>query len=183
VTTGWQRTSRPMRPGRPGPWTESTQGAGSDSTHTPTSRLRALVIFPRLGACRGEAGARLCQARPAGATGLDATRMRPSCASEVQNVALPRLSATSARTTVICDLQRFSWGRSISPSAPGRIRTCDPRLRRPPLYPAELPGRVPAQSLGPPPVLDEVSARRRRRSRSPRGRRTRSRRRSRRGSR
>jgi prolipoprotein diacylglyceryl transferase len=26
-------------------------------------------------------------------------------------------------------------------SAPGRTRTCDPRLRRPPLYPAELPGR------------------------------------------
>jgi glycine/D-amino acid oxidase-like deaminating enzyme len=26
--------------------------------------------------------------------------------------------------------------------APGRTRTCDPRLRRPPLYPAELPGRV-----------------------------------------
>jgi hypothetical protein len=27
-------------------------------------------------------------------------------------------------------------------SAPGRTRTCDPRLRRPLLFPAELPGRV-----------------------------------------
>ena len=29
-----------------------------------------------------------------------------------------------------------------APSAPGRTRTCDPRLRRPPLYPAELRGRA-----------------------------------------
>jgi hypothetical protein len=32
--------------------------------------------------------------------------------------------------------------------APGRIRTCDPRLRRPSLYPAELRGLAPAFALG-----------------------------------
>jgi hypothetical protein len=35
-------------------------------------------------------------------------------------------------------------------SAPGRTRTCDPRLRRPPLYPAELPGRGRARVDGAP---------------------------------
>jgi hypothetical protein len=42
VTTSWQRTSRPMFPGRPGRWTERTQDAGSDRTYTHASRLRAL---------------------------------------------------------------------------------------------------------------------------------------------
>src|SRR5215211_1537039 len=48
-------------------------------------------------------------------------------------------------------------GGTRSISAPGRTRTCDPRLRRPLLYPAELPGRVPAQSLGARAAPDEVS--------------------------
>jgi hypothetical protein len=40
-------------------------------------------------------------------------------------------------------LQMFrSWCRRVppAPNAPGRIRTCDPRLRRPPLCPTELRG-------------------------------------------
>jgi zinc transporter, ZIP family len=42
-------------------------------------------------------------------------------------------------------LDRRTEGRQAAGerwSAPGRTRTCDPRLRRPLLYPAELPGRA-----------------------------------------
>src|SRR5262249_20739357 len=35
-----------------------------------------------------------------------------------------------------CDIAPSSW--SLRAGAPGRTRTCDPRLRRPMLYPAEL---------------------------------------------
>jgi hypothetical protein len=49
VTTSWQRTSRPMFPGRPGRWTERTQDAGSDRTYTHASRLRALSCVSGVG--------------------------------------------------------------------------------------------------------------------------------------
>ncbi len=35
-------------------------------------------------------------------------------------------------------LKTIAWQNSDLRNAPGRIRTCDPRLRRPLLYPAEL---------------------------------------------
>ena len=53
------------------------------------------------------------------------------------------------RWMVTCGLNRFSYVtkrtpgsfRSATINAPGRIRTCDPRFRKPVLYPAELRAR------------------------------------------
>ncbi len=45
-------------------------------------------------------------------------------------------------------LQDFAASCSDPPNAPGRTRTCDPRLRRPSLYPAELRGPVLLQTVG-----------------------------------
>ena len=73
---------------------------------------------------------------------LDATRMRPRAQTEVQNLASGRHSIDHLPRLESACLQAISQARLISLSAPGRTRTCDPRLRRPPLYPAELPGRV-----------------------------------------
>jgi hypothetical protein len=81
----------------------------------------------------------------------------------------PRAFKPGSGQRVACAQRRL---RSRT-SAPGRTRTCDPRLRRPPLYPAELPGqRVKGRS-----AAGHVIARRPRRSKSRRRRRTRPRRR------
>ena len=67
----------------------------------------------------------------AGTAPLDATRMRPPRAqTEVQNVASGRRSLDHLPRPKYDCLQPISHGRLISPSAPGRTQTCDPRLRR-----------------------------------------------------
>jgi hypothetical protein len=45
---------------------------------------------------------------------------------------------TTKTTPTLCRLVR----KSANTGAPGRTRTCDPRLRRPVLYPPELRARV-----------------------------------------
>ena len=52
--------------------------------------------------------------------------------------------STNWATSTIMELRDLLWFKSaflhfkLQSGAPGRIRTCDPRLRRPLLYPAEL---------------------------------------------
>jgi hypothetical protein len=65
------------------------------------------------------------RARSPGPTRRDARTPRSRCRGRAP---LPSLSDETPALA----------GASVS--APGRIRTCDPRLRRPPLCPAELPG-------------------------------------------
>jgi hypothetical protein len=79
------------------------------------------------------------------AQSLDGPSMRPRCDLERRQRCRTShrvaIHSTAFQRRIAC-LQAISYVRLVSPSAPGRTRTCDPRLRRPPLFPAELPGRV-----------------------------------------
>jgi len=70
----------------------------------------------------------------------DATRMRPGALPHVPKLARSRMLARFVTMAKSRDLRREDATAREDVSAPGRTRTCDPRLRRPSLYPAELRG-------------------------------------------
>ncbi len=85
-------------------------------------------------------------------------RLKPS--SFARPLTEPALHLSSLSTTLpisvreIRNLSDRSGGRPIvAANAPGRIRTCDPRIRSPLLYPAELQAHTPPGLRGPQPGL------------------------------
>ena len=82
-----------------------------------------------------------------------AAEMSAKCQPRIRNVARPAGLGTArderkrvAALPKECGAQPLAKARS----APGRTRTCDPRLRRPTLYPTELRARAPIVRRLPP---------------------------------
>jgi hypothetical protein len=100
--------------------------------------------LPRVALCRSS---RTCDGRSFSACRLRRWRYRQDCAYSI----LGRRAFAPAAAVQNCSLQfcRTCDGRSFWScrlrvgGAPGRTRTCDPRLRRPMLYPTELRAPLP----------------------------------------
>jgi hypothetical protein len=125
-----------MRLGRPGRWTERAQGAGSDSTHTPSSRLRALScvdgvgVRVSLGASRIPAIRRL--SRRAQQTGAGETLCRASNRHHSYPATAPRESSNTGTCSRLASKRRGPAGDATSarrrpPAAEaGRATACSP---------------------------------------------------------
>jgi hypothetical protein len=121
VTTGRQRTSRPMRPGRPGRWTERTQCAALDHTHTRAARLRALSCVNGVGV-RVSLGASKSPANQ----GLSPLWKRNLSSARQPSYEHRGCSHAGGGN----DLTPFAWDRGRQ--RVGRCaRACDQQLRRP----------------------------------------------------
>jgi hypothetical protein len=108
------------------------------------SRARQKERPPRDGARRPRAGHHIRGRSPASVSGVQFSRV-------LRNGVLAGDIALSVRLWTRPQVKQggrhrvgggeTSTVQALSPDTPGRTRTCDPRLRRPSLYPAELRGR------------------------------------------